>query len=139
MPKNQNIVTKVVNPSNTTGAAVAVGSSVAAGMTRYVTFVHVSPRTSGISSGALVFLCSTAAAATASTLPLASAAQKMRIMVASHAGRQLEKDNISIPAKINTENPLFSVAAGKFLTVFQASAGTFSNKPVSVFVQYYDQ
>lgn len=139
MPKNFNIITKVVNPSNTTGAAVAVGSSVATGMTRYVTFVNVTTRTGGVSSGALIYLCSTSTAAKASTVTLASAAQKMRIMVASHAGRNLDKDNISIPAKIDTQNPLFSIAAGKFLTVQQASAGVFSNKAVSVFVQYYDQ
>jgi hypothetical protein len=134
MPKNYNIITKTVNPKNTTGSAVVVGSSVAAGMTRYVTFIAVSPRTGATGKGRRLYLCSTAASSTASTDTLASAAAKMKYVQCSASA----ESNVHIPSKINTEAPLFTIAASKWLTVHQSSAQAGSGA-CSVFVQYYDQ
>ncbi len=134
MPKNYNIVTRSVNPKNTTGSAVAVGSSVAAGMTRYVTFVAISPRSGSHLKGRLVYLCSTSTVNKASTNTLASAAAKMKYTQTSAS----PDVNVHFPKQINTEKPLFTIAASKFLTVHQSSAAGQSGA-CSVFVQYYDQ
>lgn len=132
--KNYNVVTKSVNPKNTTGSAVAVGSSVATGMTRYVTFIAISPRVGHSTKGRRVYFCSTSTSTKASTDALASSAAKMKYVQASASA----ESNFSAPSKIDTENPLFSIAAGKYLTVHQSSAQAGSGA-CSVFVQYYDQ
>jgi hypothetical protein len=134
--KNFNIITKVISPS--LGSAIAVGSSVAAGMTRYVTFIAISPRVGNVGKGRLIYFCSTPAAATASTATLASAAAKMKYVQASGIVSAAVEPNAHFPKVINTENPLFTVAASKFLTVHQVSAQAGSGA-CSVFVQYYDQ
>lgn len=134
MPKNYNIVTKVVNPKNTTSSAVAVGSSVATGMTRYVTFVSISPRVGHADKGRKLYFCSTSTSTKASTPTLASAAAKWVYVQASASA----EPNFHMPRKVDTEKPLFSIAAGKFLTVMQSSAQAGSGA-CSVFVQYYDQ
>lgn len=134
MPKNYNIVTKVVNPKNTTGSAVAVGSSVAANMTRYVTFIAISPRVGHATKGRRIYFCSTSTSTKASTDTLASAAAKMKYIQSSASA----EPNASFPNKIDTEKPLFTIAASKFLTVHQSSAQAGSGA-CSVFVQYYDQ
>ena len=143
--KNYNVITKRVRPSTTTGAAVAIGSSVAAGMKRYVTFISVSRVQGDTNVGAKVFICSTSTAAKASTETLASASQKMKIILASAVYKASTSTkaggpaNFSIPSHINTENPLFSIAESRFLTVREASTAALGNAAVSVFVQYYDQ
>lgn len=132
MPKNYNIQTRSVNV--TVGSVVAVGSSVAAGMTRYVTFIAISPRVAHQSKGRRIYFCSTAASNTATTATLASAAAKWKYVQASAS----TEPNFHMPRKIDTEKPLFTIAASKFLTVHQASAQAGSGA-ASVFVQYYDQ
>lgn len=132
--KNYNIITKSVVPKNTTGSAVAVGSSVAAGMTRYVTFVGISPNVGNAVKGRRIYFCSTSTSTKASTDTLASAAAKMKYVQVSASAEQ----NFSFPKLINTESPLFTIAASKFLTVHQASAAGASGA-CSVFIQYYDQ
>lgn len=134
MPKNYNIVTKVVNPKNTTSSAVVVGSSVAANMTRYVTFIAISPRVGHANKGRRIYFCSTAASSTASTPTAASAAAKWKYVQASASA----EPNFHMPRKIDTEKPLFTIAASKWLTVMQSSAQAGSGA-CSVFVQYYDQ
>jgi hypothetical protein len=133
--KNYNTITKNIRPPTTTGSAVAVGSSVAAGLTRYVTFVHVSRVEGATGKGIKIYLCSTSTATKASTETLASASQKMRIILGSASG----PGNISVPDRINTDKPLFSIAAGKFLSVREASTAALGNAAAAVFIQYYDQ
>jgi hypothetical protein len=53
--KNYNIVTKSVSVGSSLGIAAAVGSSVAAGMTRYVTFIAISPRTGSATCGRRIY------------------------------------------------------------------------------------
>lgn len=138
MPKSYNIVTKVVNPPNTTGAAVAIGSSVAAGMTRYITFIAITPRSGNDTLGRKIYFCSTTSVAQASTLAKASANGKWLYRQAS-ASFGAADPNYSIPRKIDTENPLFTIAASKFLTIRQGSTVALGNGACSIFVQYYDQ
>ena len=140
MPKNQNIVTKVINPNAAayTGAAVAVGSSVAAGMIRYVTFIAISPRSGVAGAGRRIFFCSTTSAAYASTETKASSSAKWRYVQASASFGVAEPNNC-VPNEIDTEKPLFTIAASKFLTVRQGSTVALGREPASVFVQYYDQ
>lgn len=132
MPKNYNIQTRSFGI--TVGSVVAVGSSVAAGMQRYVTFIAVTPRVGHMGKGRALFFCSTTASNTATTLTLASAAAKLKYVQISASA----DPNAHFPRKINSEAPLFSVAASKFLSVYQSSAQAGSGA-CSVFVQYYDQ
>lgn len=130
--KNYNIQTRSVNV--TVGSVVAVGSSVAPNTTRYVTFIAVTPRVGHMGKGRAIFFCSTAASNTATTVTLASAAAKLKYIQISASA----DPNAHFPREINTEAPLFTIAASKFLSVFQSSAQAGSGA-ASVFVQYYDQ
>ncbi len=134
--KNYNIQTKRVRPA--TGASAtsfkSIGGAVPTGMKRYVTFVQVSRVEGATGKGVRVYIASTAASATL-TLTSASASSKMKILIGSASC----DGNFSIPAKINTKNPLFSVAEGKYLTVRQGSTAALGNAEASIFVQYYDQ
>lgn len=133
--KNYNIVT--VAKTMTKGTRAVIGSSVAAGMKRYVTFVRVEKGgTNQKGAGAKLLLCSGAASNTASTLALASTNQKMQVVLTSAVTADAAEEQH--PMKIDTENPLFSIAASKWFTAFCASANTFSS-PVNLLVQYYDQ
>jgi len=131
--KNYNIQTRVVGVGSTVQAAKAIGSSVAAGKTRYVTFIAITPR-KATNAGRRIYFCSTSTSVKASTPTLASAAAKLRYNQISASAEQ----NAHFPDEINTENPLFTIAASKFLTVFQGTAQAGSGA-TSVFVQYYDQ
>lgn len=132
--KNYNIVTKTVVPKNTTGSAVAIGSSVAAGMKRYVTFIAISPNVGASGKGRLIYFCSTSTSTKASTNTLASAAAKLKYAQASASA----EPNWHFPSRPDAENPLFTIAASRYLTVHQTSAQAGSGA-CSVFVQYYDQ
>lgn len=136
MPKNYNIQTAVVNPLGTTGKPKTVGAIVAAGKTRYVTFISVTPRGDMRSAGCKLLFCSTSTEAKASTLALASAAAKYAVIIASAPGAP---KSFQSSAKIDTENPLFSIAEGRYLTIRQASTAVIGSTACSVFVQYYDQ
>ncbi len=134
MPKNYNIISKTIttNPAN---IAVAVGSSVAAGMTRYVTFIKVSQSTLSPNLGSKMWFCSSTAVLSASTTALANTRMKLMVLLPSAIGA---KKDALIPVSPDQENPLFTIAASKFLTVRGSNAAAMS-QPCSVFVQYYDQ
>ena len=135
MPKNYNIQTRVIATGSTiASSAVAVGSSVAAGKTRYVTFIAITPRVGATGKGRKIYFCSTTTAIHASTPTKASAAAKLKYVQVSASA----ESNAHFPSEINTENPLFTIAASNFLTVFQVSAQAGSGA-ANVFVQYYDQ
>ncbi len=140
MPKNFNIQTKDKKIA-TKGVSVAIGSTVAAGMTRYVTFVQVTqePASGGAGHGSRVFFCSAAASTSMSTIALASAAQKLSITICSAAASHVGERCIQIPKQPDTENPLFSIAASKMLVVKLGSTVAGTSAAVDVFVQYYDQ
>ncbi len=136
MPKNYNLVTKKVSLRGTVGTAVAFGSSVAANMTRYVTMVRVIQNAvNPTGKGTKVWICSAAATSSAATSSLASATKKMAVRIPSAIG---SNKVFQAPLYPDSENPLFSIAAGKFLTakITSAAAGSAS---CTVFVQYYDQ
>ena len=135
MSKNYNIRTATVRAKGTTGSGVAIGSSVATGMTRYVTFIKVMQSAGSAGKGSKLWFCSTAATATASSTALASAACKMMVLIPSAVGAT---KNYQVPNRPDTENPLFTIAAGKFLTVRSSKLQLGSNS-CSIFVQYYDQ
>jgi len=145
MPKNLNLVTK---HGYILGGAAAdkanrrkcFGSSVAAGMTRYVTGVRVSQRkaTGVVSGGSKVYFCSTAASATASTTGTASIAAKMSVYIVSGTASQTVGKDLCIPKQPNPDNPLFTIAASKFFSAYICSVAL-ASAPVDVEVTYYDQ
>jgi hypothetical protein len=135
MPKNYNIITKTVRAKGTTGSAVVVGSSVAAGMTRYVTFLRVNQAAGAGTKGSKIWFCSTAASSTASTTAAALTAMKLMVLIPSAAGANKV---VQIPAYPDPETPLFTIAASKWLSV-RTSKLQLGSASCAVFVQYYDQ
>ena len=138
MAKNNNLIT-VVKQLPTGGKATAIGSSVAAGLTRYVTFVRAARDVLAVNTavGSKLYLCEALSNAKTSysTPTLASALQKMVVVIPS--APTADKDFQSTP-KIDTENPLFSIAESKFMTTLLVSDAGLSGA-VNLFVQYYDQ
>jgi len=136
MAKNHNIQTVSLHM----GAAAAsdtqtIGAVVAAGMTRYVTFIRANPLSPTYSEGSRLYLCSGTVAEAESDAE-ATAAQKLvlRIASASTVGRK----DVMLPSTPDTEHPLFTVAAGAYLRAHLASAGSMSGS-VALFVQYFDE
>lgn len=122
----------------TKSSHVVIGSSVAAGMTRYVTMVCVAQVTNGAAKGSRVIFCSAAASNSASNITAASAIAKLSIGIPSCVASNVSKKSITVPLQPDTKNPLFTVAASKWLTATLGSAAGTSATCV-VFVQYYDQ
>lgn len=142
MPKNLDLITKTVYLSAAAHASQfkPIGTAVAAGMKRFVTFVRVSQRkaTGVVSGGSKVYFVSTTGSAVASQTGLASAGAKLQIWIHSAAASQIVSKHIQVPEIPDTKNPLFSIAAGKWLTTYLGGLATQSS-PVQVFVQYYDE
>jgi len=138
MAKNNNLIT-VVKQLPKGGQATAIASVVPAGMTRYVTFVRAARDgiISSATAGSKIYLCEALSNAKTSysTPTLASALQKMVIIIPSAISA--DKDWQSSP-KIDTENPLFSIAESKFMTTLLVSDGGMSGS-ANLLVQYYDE
>ncbi len=143
MPKNFNIQTYAKQIA-TKSSHVTIGSSVAAGKTRYVTMVRVAQVTNGAAKGSRVVFASVTASGSATNITIASANQKLSIGITSAAAAsavarfRVPRKTVQIPSQPDSENPLFTVAASKFLTATLGSVAGTSATAV-VFVQYYDQ
>ena len=135
MAKNYDIKT-VSKLINTQSSHIPIGSSVAAGMTRFVTFLRIEPIDGNGDEGSKVYFCSCAASDSASNPTAASTLQKIVMHIQSSVSR--ENKDITVPKQPNTEHPLFTVAASAWLTATLGSlVGT--SYPVSVFAQYFDE
>lgn len=142
MPKNNNIIT-VSKLIPTKSSHVVFGSSVAAGLTRYVTMIKAAATSKTNGKGSRVFFCSGAASNTGSNDTTASAIQKMKLTIASTpmtsgGVTQVVKKTMQSPLMPDSENPLFTIAESKWFTATLASE-TGASAPVNVFAQYYDQ
>ena len=134
--KNYNIITKVKQFGE--GVQAAFGSSVAAGMTRYVTMVQVSQVKNSAAAGSRIIFGSAAAAGSFTTIASASGAAKFVVGIGSYVASHVGMKTVRVPSQPNTENPLFTVAASKFLVAKECSAAG-QSATCHVFVQYYDQ
>ncbi len=134
--KNYNIVTKLVKPKVGTFSALLIGSAVATGLTRYVTYIRVQQGGQSKSVGSKLYLCSVSISQRAVTSGAANTAAKMVLNI----NRAVTQNNkvLAVPDYPDPENPLFTIAASKFLTVTLATSQAFSAS-CTVFVQYYDQ
>ena len=139
MARNYNIQTRSEDlggvAAGGAGNNVTIGPVVPAGMTRYVTFIRVTPLTPTYSEGSLVQLCSGTVAEAFSDAE-ASGAEKMAIRIASVSS--IGNKDVMLPSSPDTEHPLFTVASGAYLRAHLATLATMSGS-VSLFVQYYDQ
>lgn len=145
MPKNNNIQT-ISKEITGKSSHIVIGSSVAAGLTRYVTMLKVTQVQGSSGKGSRVLFCSTTLSGTASNPTAGSANQKIAVVIPScvvsaeptSAATPIVVKSRQIPSMPDTENPLMTIAASKFFTaVLGSAAGTSS--PVNVFSQYYDQ
>ncbi len=128
MSQNHNIQTE--NNLLADEETVNIGGVVPTGMTRYVTFVQVNQSLLS-TGGSAIYLCSgTASVGTTDTL--ASAAQKLVVTVMSAV------QDMSVPPAPDTEHPLFSVAAGKYLNAHMTSVAAVDNDAY-LFVQFFDE
>jgi len=138
MAKNHNIET-VVRELPDGAKCTAIGGAVPTNMTRYITFVRADRNASAINTavGSKLYLCEALSGTKTSysTPTLASALQKSVVMIPS--GVTANKDYQSSP-KIDTENPLFSIAESKYLTTLLVSEANMSGA-VNMFVEYYDE
>lgn len=135
--KNYNIIT-VSKRLAGKSSHVVFGSSVAAGMKRYVTMVRVANDQSTAGKSAKVVFTSTAASNTANSTGAASTAMKMRVTIQSAlATSPMAKKVVQVPEQPDTENPLFSIAASKWFGAYLGSVAGASS-PVNIFAQYYD-
>jgi len=111
----------------TTVATLGIGA-VPTGMKRYVTLVRVN-NIAGANN--TIYICSGAGSATASTVPSTtgscSLAAKYSVQLGAGESDEFPK------SKPDPENPLFSIAAGKYVI---AKTGWGNAR---LFMQYYDQ
>uniref|UniRef100_A0A6M3M063 Uncharacterized protein n=1 Tax=viral metagenome TaxID=1070528 RepID=A0A6M3M063_9ZZZZ len=150
MSKNLEIKTKTfkLSAAALAGRHAVIGSSVAAGMKRYVTFVKVAAwKPEGAISGASkVYFTSTAGVASATAVPsatgAASTAAKLSIFIQSGIVVTTQPVSISknrmVPEIPDTKNPLFTIAASRWLSAYLCSVAP-QNHPVEVMVQYFDE
>jgi len=116
--KNYNIKSVKAYASN---SPVNLGiGAVAAGMTRYVTFVKVTNETAGANA---LYICS----GTTATDAASGVAKDKQAFLNQY-------DILGWPDMPNPDLPLFSIAANKYLSVIASSAGK-----MYVFMQYYDE
>jgi len=141
MAKNYDIKT-VSKPLSGVSSHIVIGSSVAAGMTRYVTFLRVQQVAAKMNEGTRVIFCSTTASDTAANTAAASTAQKLVAhfpsALAGAAGGATELKRLQTPSVPDTEHPLFTIASSKWFTAYLMSDAGWSY-PVYVFAQYYDE
>jgi len=140
MAKNYDIKTESVHlAAAAVTSTVAVGSDVAAGMTRYVTFVRFGLGNSAMAAkGSKVFLCSGTGTASADTDNRASATQKLVLVLASVSAGGAADLSTQVPESPNTEHPLFTIAAGKALIAHRSTVAGLSASAY-LFVQYFDE
>jgi len=134
MAKNYNVQTVSEN-INSGARAAEIGGLVAAGMTRYVTFIRVVPMAATNDRGSKVFFCS-ASISGAITCASATVTQKMVILIATAS--TVGNKAVAVPVSPDTEHPLFTIAAGSYLRALLSSAVTMTSS-VQIFVQYYDE
>jgi len=139
MAKNYNIQTASEHlggvAAGGAGNNATIGAVVAAGMTRYVTYIRVTPLQPGVIEGSKVYLCSGTVAEAFSDAE-ATAAQKMIVRIASTS--TIGNREVVVPERPDTEHPLFTVASGAYLRAHLATTATMSSS-VQLFVQYYDE
>lgn len=137
--KNYNIQT-VRKKLPTKSSQVAIGTVVPTGMTRYVTLVNVQQDGGAVTTGSRVLLLSAAAAHTVTcSMATASGIQKLSVRLVSGLASANVAKTIQVPGTSDTENPLFSIAAGAYLIGKLGSSVAGTTAPAELFVQYYDQ
>ena len=137
MAKNYDIKTASKRLA-TSVQTVALGGVVATGMTRYVTFLRISPLTVRATEGTKVYFCSGTLSAGASDA-LATASQKLVTYIASTVGSGTATNRSeSIPTTPDTEHPLFTIASGAYMTAHLSSVGI-ADGSAQVFAQYFDE
>jgi hypothetical protein len=136
--KNYNIQT-ACKKFKTKSSHVVFGSSVAAGLTRYVTMVGVVQDAGSAAKGSRVIFCSSTASGSASNVTAGSTLAKLSVGIGSYVASHVWEKTVMIPpGGSNTEHPLFTIAASKWFTaVLGSAAGT--SAVCEVFAQWYDQ
>jgi len=116
--------------------ATMVGTMVPAGMTRYVTFVQAGPSpTISRPSSVVVYFASAGVSNQSIGGVRATAGRKLRTLIRTTGVSGYAQGNpmVTIPRKPSLENPLFTIAASKWL--FTGASVTSGQ----VLVQYFEE
>lgn len=135
MPKNYDIKTQLLAMKPVTNSSLIVGTAVATGKKRYVTFVSVHQKEGEKSGGTKLWLASSSTSTGADSTANCITKMKMALYIPSAVGA---KKSITIPDQPDPENPLFSIAASNYL-VAKLSKLQLGSTSCTLFVQYYDQ
>ncbi len=136
MPKNYDIQTQILKSLKpVTNSSLIIGTAVAAGKTRYVTFINVHQNEGVKNGGSKIWLASSSTSTGADTTANCLTKMKMNLFIPSAVGA---KKSITIPDYPDPENPLFTIAASNYL-VAKMSKLQLGSTSCAVMVQYYDQ
>ena len=116
-------------------SAANFGGQVPAGMKRWVTFLMCDTKTVSLASNCKIYFASVGVSNPTKTSMIATGNRKWLLAI---KGTQLSISNKKRPVMIppagpDPDAPLFSIAAGKWLSVWASSTS------VNVFMQYFDE
>lgn len=135
MTNIRNIELKTVTKVLSSNLSQVVGGQVPSGMKRWVTFVAVDTKGGiALASNLGVYLASVGVSNPTLASIVATGNRKMLLMVrATTATKPMKKGLLQVPKVPNVNNPLFSIAGGKWLGVVTTkTTGTLT-------MQYFDE
>ena len=129
--RSKELVTVNVEISTTSGI---VGGAVPAGMKRWVTFLSIDSRKIAAGGSAVgVYLASVGISDPTKASIIATSNRKAFFHLRGTQTSGMRKPPLTIPKHPSVDNPLFSIAAGKWMGVY--ATGTSS----MIQVQYFDE
>lgn len=130
----RNIELKLVNKVITSGVAnVNIGGQVPSGMKRWVTFIQLDTLALGGASNVGIYFASVGISNPSIASVVATGNRKMKLMLRATQVTGFRKTPFQVPKTPNVNNPLFSIAGGKWLgAVATTTTGM-------VTMQYFDE
>lgn len=131
----RNIELKTISKVLSSNLSQNIGGKVPTGMKRWVTFVAVDTKGGiALASNIGVYLASVGVSNPTKASIVATGNRKMLLMVrATTATKPMKKGALQVPKVPNVNNPLFSIAGGKWLGVI-ATVTT-----GAIMMQYFDE
>ncbi len=130
----RNTELKLVNKIVTSGiAGITIGGQVPSNMKRWVTFVSLDTLSPAGASNVGVYFASVGVSNPSIASIVLLANRKMKLMLRATQTSGHRKTPLQVPRIPNVNNPIFSIAGGKWLGVFATKT------TAQVLAQYYDE